>query len=426
MKKVKQNKKLIYLDHAATTPLDPRVERAMRPFWSKNFGNPSSICRLGVDARKAVEDARKSVANVLHCSAAEIIFTPGGTASDNLAVLGVAHAVCALPSPPPFSNSRELENGGVRQKKRDQARGHIIVSSIEHEAVLEPAWRLEKEGFSVTLLKVDKNGLVNPMDVKKSLRPDTVLVSVMYANNEIGTIQPIREIAKVVRDFRKTLNLKLATFNSAVLPLLHTDACQAANYLELNVQKLGVDLMTLNGSKIYGPKMSGMLFVKSGVKLTPIMLGGGQERGLWSGTENVPGIIGFAKALEISEKLKGKEIERLTKLRDYFIGKLQSELKNVTLNGDPVRRLPNNVHVSINGVEGEVMVLYLDAEHIQAAVGSACTSQSMEPSHVLKAIGLSSHKASGSLRLTLGRSTTKADCDHVVEAMQGVVALLRK
>ncbi|MDO8558605.1 MAG: cysteine desulfurase family protein [bacterium] len=411
MRRIKPNKKFIYLDHAATTPLDPKVEQEMRLFWSEKFQNPSSIYGGGLETRKAVENARKHIADILHCSSSEVVFTPGGTASDNLAVLGIARAYA----------------GGGKK--------HIIVSSIEHEAVLEPARQLEKDGFSVTFLKIDKNGLVDPRDVKKALRPDTIFVSVMYANNEIGTIQPIREIAKTIRDFRKIRNPQSArlaetasrgwAIRNPELPYFHTDACQAANYLNLNVQKLGVDLMTLNGSKIYGPKMSGMLYVKSGVRLKPIVFGGGQEKGLWSGTENVPGIVGFARALEIVEKLKSKEVARLTKLRDYFIGKLQNEIKGVVLNGDPARRLPNNIHISVSDVEGEVLVLYLDGVRVETAVGSACTAQSSKPSHVLTALGLSPKKARESLRMTLGRNTSKKNCDDVVEEMKKAIKLLR-
>ena len=287
--------------------------------------------------------------------------------------------------------------------------------------MLEPVWQLEKEGFAVTYLKADRQGLVNPADIKKALRPDTILVSVMYANNEVGTIQPIREIAKILRDFRKSISYKLKAIS---YPYFHTDACQAANYLDLDVQKLGVDLLTLNGSKIYGPKMTGALYVRKGVPITPIVFGGGQERSLWSGTENVPGIIGFAKALEIAEKLKAKEAKRLTTLRDYFITRLKKEFSGITLNGDSVKRLPNNIHVSVSGVDGEALVLYLDAAGIMAAVGSACTSRSVEPSHVLKAMGISEKQARSSVRLTLGRSTIKDDCEYVVKTTKRVLPLL--
>jgi cysteine desulfurase len=409
--------KAVYLDHAAATPLDARVLKAMQSYYAGDFTNPSALYDSSVKARKAVEDARARIASKLNCKPQELIFTPGGTASDNLAVLGVVRAYFKKGL---FANLRKLANKEAVRPGLAQA-GHVIVSSIEHEAVLRPARQLEKEGLSVTRLPVDSSGIVDVAELKKALRPDTILVSIMYANNEIGTIQPIREIAKAIREFKKVSRL-----HPCEPPFFHADACQAANYLDLNVQKLGVDLFTFNASKIYGPKGIGALYVKSGIVIEPLVYGGGQERGLWSGTENVPAIAGFARAVEIACEMRKKESRRLEVLRDYFISKLQKTVSGVSLNGHATMRLPNNIHISIDEIEGEVMVAYLDARGICAAVGSACTSHNIEPSHVLKAIGLSDKKARSSIRMTLGRSTSKNDCNYVVEAVKSIATLLRK
>ena len=407
----------------------------MEPYWIRDFANPSAIHAGGMHARRAIKGARKSVAGILQCTPQEVVFVPGGTAGNNLAILGVARALRqrtllsnSRPLRPSVSEASELDNNKNSNLPRREKRalnhfGHIIVSAIEHESVLEPAKQLEKEGFAVTYAKPEKNGIVQPETVKKALRPDTILVSIMYANNEIGTIQPIREIAKVIRGHRKAISSKREAIG---YPLLHTDACQAANYLDLNVWRLGVDLMTLNGSKIYGPKMSGALYIRKGIKPYPVLYGGGQEEGLWSGTENVPGIAGFAKALEIAQSSKDQESRRLSALRDYVINKLRKDIRSITLNGDAIRRLPNNIHISAQELEGEVLVAYLDARGVAASVGSACTSQSSGPSHVLSAIGLSPKLARGSIRLTLGRNTVKTGCDYAATHLKEIVKLLHR
>ncbi|KKT61815.1 MAG: Cysteine desulfurase [Candidatus Giovannonibacteria bacterium GW2011_GWA2_44_26] len=385
--------KRIYLDHAATTCLDSRVKAAMEPFWRKNFGNASSIHKEGCDARNALSLSRKAVASLISASPDEIIFTNGGTESDNLAIFGVAN-----------------------QYKK----GRIIASKIEHHAVLNPCEELEKQGFDVTYLNVDRSGIVDLRELKNSLRKDTILISIMYANNEIGAIQPIREIAKIIREFRKQ------NPNPAFFPFFHTDAVQAAGYLDLNVQRLGVDLMSVNASKIYGPKGIGFLYVRRGVKISPLIFGGGQERGLRPGTENVAGIAGLSKALEISREEQPKESKRLVVLRDYLAGNILEKIPGSVLNGHPTLRLPNNVNVTISSVEGESLVLYLDAQGIACSTGSACTSSSLEPSHVITALGKSEEDAHCSVRFTLGRETQRKDIDYLLEILPEIVEKLRK
>ncbi len=395
--------KRIYLDHSATTYLDPKVKKAMESFFSDVFGNPSSIYEEGREAKKAISEARLKVAQTINAHSDEIIFTGGGTESDNLAIFGIANSVGS-----PTSN-RE----GVK---------HIITSKIEHHAVLHACERLEKSGWEITYLNVDKNGIVDLKQLKESLRKETVLVSIMYANNEIGAIQPIREIAKIIRNFKKSL--QPTTYNLQT-PLIHTDAVQAPAYLDLNVLKLGVDLMTLNGSKIYGPKGVGMLYKKRGIKIDPMVVGGGQEMGLRSGTENVSGIVGFGEALELVQKNKEKESKRLIGIRDYFIDKLLKTIPNSVLNGSREDRLPNNVNISVRGVEGEAMVLYLDAKGVACSTGSACTSDSLEPSHVIRAIGMGHEYAHGSLRFTMGKETTKKEVDYVLKILPDIILKLK-
>ena len=375
----------IYLDHAATTPVDPRVAAAMEPFWAYNFGNPASFHSYGLAAKKALEAARGSVAKIIGAQPSEIVFTGGGTESVNLALKGVARA----------------------NKERGR---HIITSKIEHHAVLHSCEALEKEGFEVTYLDVDKYGLVDPADVERAIRPDTILISIMYANNEIGTIEPIAEIGAIAR--------------KRDIPF-HTDACQAGGACELDVRRLNVDLMTLNGSKIYGPKGVGMLYIHKGVLIEPIIHGGGQEAGLRSGTENVPGIIGFAKALELAQASRQKECARLIKLRDRLVEGILKSIPDSFLNGHPTKRLPNNVNVTILNIEGESLVLQLDRAGIAASTGSACSSERLEPSHVLLAIGLPKEAAHGSLRLTLGHSNSDADVDYVLKTLPPIVERLR-
>lgn len=376
-------KKRIYLDHAATTYLDSRVKKAMDPFWIKEFGNPNSLYQEGRRAKKAIDVARSKIAELIGAGPEEIIFTAGGTESDNLAIFGVAGA----------------------------KNGHIITTKFEHHAVLNTCKELERQGFKVTYLDVGKEGIVNPNDVKRALRPETILVSIMYANNEIGTIQPIAEISKIVHKNNNTL--------------FHTDACQAAGYLDLDVNNSGVDLMTVNGSKIYGPKGIGFLYVRKGIKLQPIIFGGEQEKKMRPGTENVPAIVGLAKAFELVQKDRIKESKRLTVIRDYFIKKLLTQIPKTFLNGHPSRRLPNNINVSILGVEGESVVLYLDEAGVGCSTGSACTSQTLEPSHVIMALDKPYEYGHGSLRFTLGKSNTKKDIDYVMKILPPIIKKLR-
>ncbi|PIR67143.1 MAG: cysteine desulfurase NifS [Parcubacteria group bacterium CG10_big_fil_rev_8_21_14_0_10_36_14] len=383
--------KNIYLDNAATTKVRDDVLTEILPFFNDKFGNPSSFHGSGKVAKDSIESAREKIAKILNCRIGEIIFTGGGTESDNLAILGTARA-----------------NKGKG--------GHIITLKIEHPAVLEACKELEKEGFEITYLPVGKDGIIKLDELKKALRKDTILVSIMYANNEIGTIQPIKEIAKIIRDNTKK---KETSF-----PYFHTDACQAAGALDLDIQKLGVDMLTLNGSKIYGPKGVGTLFVKKSIKLQPLIFGGGQESGLRGGTESVPSIVGLAKALELAQAEKEKESVRLIKLRDYFIKELLGQIRGAELNGDIKFRLPNNINISIPRVEGEAMVLYLDSKGIYCSTGSACSSSSLKPSHVLLAIGRSHEMAHNSLRFTLGRDTKKSDLDYVIAVLPEIVKKL--
>ena len=409
----KPSKKTIYLDHAATTPLDPRVKKVMEPFWSDYFGNPSALYKKGREATNAIAVARKTIAEILNSRADEIIFTAGGSESINLAILGVARAF------------RLINKTG----------GHIIATAIEHHAVLHSLDALKQEGFEVTLLEVDQNGFINLDALKSEIRPDTILISVMYANNEIGTIEPIFEIGKLL----KAINEERITKKLPKI-FFHTDACQAAGSLELDIQKLNVDLLSANGSKMYGPKQTGFLYVRNGVKLRPIIFGGGQERNLRSGTENVAGIVGLAESLKLAQQGRVKENNRLQTLRDYFMNQIQKHIPKIVFNGpddrktkpDPkkinggMKRLPNNINVSILDIEGEALLLYLDSYNIAMSTGSACTSTSLDPSHVILAIGRPYEYAHGSMRFTLGKSTTKQDIDYVMKVLPGIVAELRR
>ncbi|MCF7898595.1 MAG: cysteine desulfurase [Candidatus Pacebacteria bacterium] len=380
--------KNVYLDNASTTQVDEKVLDAMIPYFRESYGNPSSLHHLGRINKDAIDRSRKSVADSLGVIPSEIIFTSGGTEADNLAIFGLANA--------------------YKHKGK-----HIIVSSIEHKAVLDPCKRLEDEGFSVTYLKANKQGFVSVDDISKNLRPDTILISVMYANNEIGTIQPIKQIVKM---------LKKRTDCS---PIFHTDACQATGALSINIEELGVDALTISASKIYGPKGIGALYLNKKYKIEPILLGGGQERGLRSGTENIANIVGFAKALELSESKREKEFERLIVLRDYFLEKIQKNIKGVVVNGSVKNRLPNNINVSIPGVEGEALLLLLDDKGVYCSTGSACSSFDLDPSHVLVKIGLPLELAHCSVRFTLGRYTKKSDADYAVKVLTASVERIR-
>lgn len=378
--------RFIYLDHAATTPMAPEVKEAMEPYFMTDFGNPGGFYELGRVAKEAVDDARQRVATLLGADESEIIFTGSGTESDNMAIFGIA---------------RKYESKGK----------HIITSAIEHHAVEYPCRQLAKEGFEVTYLPVDRYGKVSVEDVKAALRDDTILVSIMAANNEIGTIQPIEEIGALLKGHQA---------------FFHTDACQAAGVLDLNVDKLGVDLMTLNGSKIYGPKGVGILYLRKGVRIKPLIYGGGQERGLRGGTENVPYIVGFAKALELAYANREEEVARLTELRDHLTESLLAKIPKSLLNGHPTDRLPNSVNVTVLDIEGEAFTLFLNELGIYASTGSACTSLSLDPSHVILATGLPYECAHGSIRFTLGRHTTREEIDYVLEVVPQIVQILRK
>lgn len=374
----------IYLDHAATTYLDPRVKKEMDLILEKVYANPGSLHQFGLKAKELLNQSRAKVAEIINADLSEIIFTSGGTESINLAIKGIA-----------FSKGK----------------GHIITSKIEHPAVLRTCEYLEEKGFSATYLEVDKDGLVSVEEVEKAIRKDTILISIMYANNEIGTIEPIAEIGAIAKKYKI---------------LFHTDACQAGGALDLDVKKLKVDLMTLNGSKIYGPKGIAILYKRAEVKMHPLMQGGGQEFGLRSGTENVPAIVGFAKALELAQKEKEAENKRLSGLRDYFIQEVLKKIPKTFLNGHPTKRLANNANISFLDVEGESILLYLDQKGIMVSTGSACSSEKLEISHVLDAIGLKHDAAHGSIRFTLGRKTTKEELDYTVKELVPIIKSLRQ
>lgn len=395
------NSKLIYLDHAATTPMDPEVLKAMQPYFTERFGNPSSFHTMGMQAKDAMQEAREQLASLIGAHEDEILFTSGGTESNNVALMGVVHAHTSL----------------LKQKFGLDAIPHVVTSSIEHHAVLEPLLHLQKlKQIELTVIPVDRQGLIDLQAVKEALKPTTILVSIMMANNEIGTIEPVADIGRVILAWRKE--------QKTIYPFLHSDACQAAGYLDLNVEKSHVDLLTLNGSKIYGPKGVGLLFVRRGVKLAPFLIGGGQQRGIRSGTENVPGIIGLAKALELVQAKREGESARLAVLRDKLTEGLLAIPKTI-LNGHLTERLPNSVNVSFLDIEGEAAVLYLDAQGVMASTGSACASASLDPSHVILATGLSYEAAHGSIRFTLGKDTTEADIEYVINIMPGIVEKLR-
>ena len=384
--------------------MDEEVVKAMAPFYNKKFANPSSLYKIGREAARAIADSRESVAKVLNCQAEEIVFTAGGTESDNLAIFGVA-------------------NQFIRQLADNTKNYHLITTQIEHSAVLESFRALERKGFQVTYLPVDKFGLVSPGELMKALKPNTILLSIMYANNEIGTIQPIAEIASIIKNYRHIQQVDKS--KNPIYPILHTDGCQAAGYLGLDVDKLGVALMTINGSKIYGPKQIGILYKRKEIKLAPILYGGEQEGKMRPGTENVAAIVGFAKALELVHQAKIEEAKRLTKLRDYFIMELL-KIPETILNGHHQKRLPNNINVTFKRIEGESIMLKLDAQEIYVSTGSACHSMSLKPSHVILAIGQDAGAAHGSIRFTMGKSTTKKDIDQVLKVLPKIVNDLRR
>jgi cysteine desulfurase len=377
--------KRIYLDYAATTPTHPEVMKAMLPYFADSFGNPSSIHSYGQEAKDAIERARSKVAALIGARSEEIVFTGSGTEADNFAVKGVALS---------------------RQAKGN----HIITSSIEHHAVLETCKFLEKQGFSVTYLPVDGYGLVDPTDVKKAITKNTILISIMHANNECGTIEPIAEIGNIAREAEI---------------YFHTDAVQTVGHIPLDVNKSNVDLLSISAHKLYGPKGVGVLYIRKGTRISSFMHGGNQERGRRASTENVPGIVGFGKAAEIAQQEMLEEAQKLTALRDRLIESILEGIEYTQLNGHPVKRLPNNVNVSINYVEGESILLNLDLDGICASTGSACSSADLEPSHVLVAMGLPHLQAHSSLRFTLGKWTTEEDISKVLDVLPGIISKLR-
>jgi len=376
----------VYLDNAATTPLLPEVKEAMLPYLGEVFGNPQSLHDWGDVARMAVDGAREKVAGLIGADPEEIIFTSGGTESNNLAVKGLALA-------------------------RQSQGKHIVVSAIEHFSVLHSAKTLEKWGFEVTEVQVDKYGIVDPADVKKSIRKDTVLVSIMHANGEIGTIEPIQEIAKITRELK--------------IPF-HTDAVATAGTIPVNVSELGVDALSLAGSQFYGPKGAGALWVKKGVRIIPLLDGGVQEGGRRGGTENVPGIVGMGKAAELAAAQMQSRIKKLTPLRDLLLKELPSKVEHVVVTGHPQNRLPGHASFCVEFIEGEAMLMLLNSKGIAVSSGSACTSRALKASHVLIAIGLSHEIAQGSVLFTLGLDTAKEDIDYVLETMPPVVDRLRQ
>ena len=375
----------IYMDHAATVPTRPEVVEKMLPCFTEQFANISSTYTIAQRDKATVQKARETIAEVLNASADEIYFTSGGSEADNWALKGVAESYAA--------------------KGR-----HVIVSAIEHHAVLHTAEYLEKHGYEVTYLPVDENGIVRMEELKNSIRPDTILISVMFANNEIGTIQPIEEIGKLAHEHGV---------------LFHTDAVQAFGQVPIDVRQMHIDLLSASGHKLAGPKGIGLLYVRKGIRLANLIHGGGQERGRRAGTENVPGIVGFAGAVRLAAETMGERAERMSELRDYFMDRLLAEIPYVRANGDRKRRLPGNVNVSIQFVEGESLLIMLDRKGVCASSGSACTSGSLDPSHVLLAIGLPHEIAHGSLRFSLGEDNTKEQVDFVVDSLKEIVQRLR-
>ncbi|MFN2225329.1 MAG: cysteine desulfurase NifS [Anaerolineae bacterium] len=385
---MEESMRMVYMDHAATTPVDPRVVEAMLPYWTQQYGNASSIYTLGRQARHALEDARRTVAEILNCDPKEVIFTSCGSESDNLALRGVAF-----------------------QRRQRGGKNHIITSSIEHHAIGHTVEQLVKEfGFEATYLPVDRYGMVDPADVARAIRPETAIISIMYANNEVGTIQPIAAIGRIAREHK--------------VPF-HSDAVQAGGTLSLDVKALQVDLMSLSAHKFYGPKGVGVLYARRGVPLLPMQTGGGHERNRRAGTENVAYAVGLATALRLAYEEAEEANARIARLRDRLVAGVLERIPDSQLSGHPTQRLPNSASFLFKYVEGESILLNLDQMGVAASSGSACTSGSLEPSHVLTAMGFPHEVAHGSLRLTLGRENTDEDIDHVLAGLPGIIEKLR-
>jgi cysteine desulfurase len=377
--------KKIYLDHAATTSTRPSVVDAMLPYFTEEFGNPSSIYEFAQNAKQAIDESRQIIADAIHAEAAEVFFVSGGTEADNWAISGV------------------VENYAKKGN-------HIITTKMEHHAVLHTCEYLEKKGCEVTYLDVDADGLISLDDLEKAIKENTVLITIMFANNEIGTIQPIKEIGAIAKKHKV---------------LFHTDAVQAFTHVPIDVSDMNIDLMSMSGHKIYGPKGVGALYIRKGVRMKAFIHGGAQERRRRGGTENVPAIVGFGKAVEEAMALMKSEVVREVELRDYFIKKVLETVPYVKLNGHPIKRLPNNVNLSFEFIEGESLLIMLDMKNVCASSGSACTSGSLDPSHVLLAIGLPHEIAHGSLRITLGEKTSREELDYVADALVTIVKRLR-
>lgn len=393
--------KRIYLDNAATTPVKKDVLKEMLPYFSEVYGNASSIHSLGREAKAKIEESRDKIAKYFNCQPKEIIFTSGGTESDNLAVRG-------------FITAYSMQQ--TANRKSQSKLPHIITSAIEHHAVLDTCRDLEERGIAeVTYIRPQKNGIVKSSDIKKAIKKNTVLVSIMYVNNEIGSVQPIADIGRMVQKLKA---------NGQML-YFHTDAVQAVGYQNTDVSELGVDMMSVSAHKFGGPKGVGLLYVKDGVKLHRENIGGAQERNLRAGTYNTPGIVGMGKAIQSVNSNQSTAIRKIEELRDYMIDRILKEIPDTFLNGDRVKRNANNVNISFKYIEGEAILLHLDRSGIAASSGSACTSGSLDPSHVLLAIGLKHEDAHGSVRFTLGEETTKEDLDYTIEVLKKTVKLLR-
>lgn len=377
--------KNIYLDNAATTKVKEEVLRSMIPYFYEEYGNPSSIYHIGRNAKNAIENARLKVARLIGANKNEIYFTSGGSESDNMALKGIAYA--------------NIDKGN-----------HIITSKIEHHAVLETCEFLETQGFKVTYLNVDKNGLINIDELRNSITDKTILISVMYANNEIGTIEPIKEIAEIAHE--KNI-------------IFHTDAVQAIGNIEIDVKRIGIDLLSISGHKIYGPKGVGALYIKDGIKITKFINGGGQEKNKRAGTENIAGIVGFGKACELCKRDIKEHVNKLKNLRDYYEERIIENIPNIKINGYKENRLPGNSNISFRDVDGISLILELDNKGICASSGSACSSGSSKPSHVLTSLGLNSNLSKGALRITLGDFNTKEDIDYLIECLNYTVNKLR-
>lgn len=387
-------KRKIYLDYASTSPVDPRVEKVMLPYLREKYGNTMSLHYLGQEAKVALEESRKIIADLLSAKSQEIVFTSSATESNNLALKGIA-----------FAN-----------KRRGQ---HIIISSIEHESVMEPAKWLEKQGFQISKVKVDRTGLVDLQELEKTIRKDTILVSIMQANNEIGTLQPVAEIGKLIKRKSEMLNLKSKIY-------FHTDAAQSFGKIPINVKEMEIDLLTASSHKIYGPKGAACLFVREGTKIEPLLHGGGHEQGLRSSTINLPAIVGFASAAQISKQEEKEERRRISKLREKFIKGVLEKISNVQLNGHQELCLPHIVNFTFRGVEGETLVIKLDLKGIFISTGSACSLATLKPSHVLLALGLSKKEALSSVRFSFGRQTKEEDIDYLLAVLPKVIKELRR